>query len=211
VIDHALADAAFKLPAGGTSEPVQGQFSPTIVHVVSIDPAKVKPLAEVKDQIRQEIQNDEARRGLGDVRDAVEDARAGGATLPEIAKKRGLKVETIDNVDAEGLAPDGKAPDVPNLQTIVAAGFRSDVGMDNDPIQLGDTGYVWYEVTKVDPARDRTFAEAKADVLKAWRADETRKRLQAKADEWVKSLDAGKTTLAAIAKAAHSSISAAIG
>jgi peptidyl-prolyl cis-trans isomerase D len=148
---------------------------------------------------------------MNDVHDAIEDARAGGATLAEIGQKRGIAAITLTDVDAAGKTPDGKSPDVANLTEIVRAGYQSDVGTDNDPIQLGDNGYIWYAVTKIDPARDRSFAEAKADVLKAWRGEETRKRLQAKADEWVKALNAGKTTLQQVATEAHASISAAIG
>jgi peptidyl-prolyl cis-trans isomerase D len=211
LIDQALANTAFSTPEGGTSQPVQGQFSPTIVHVVKVEPASVKPLSAVKDQITKEIQADEARQALGDLRDAIEDALAGGATLPEIAKKHGLKAETLDNIDAQGRTPDGKTPDVANLQQIVGAAFKSDVGADNDAIQLGDNGYIWYDVAKIDPAHDRSFADAKADVTKAWRAEEEQKRLDAKADDWVKALNAGKTTLADVAKEAHGTIAAAMG
>ncbi len=38
---------------------------------------------------------------------------------------------------------------------------RSDVGLENAPIQIGDDGYVWYEVTAVTAARDRDLTRSR--------------------------------------------------
>ncbi len=76
--------------------------------------------------------------------------------------------------------------------------MRSDVGVDNDPLQLPDGGYLWYDVTSITPARDRTLDEVKDKVEARWRDDEIAKRLQAKADDMVGKLKAG-TALAQLA------------
>ena len=127
-----------------------------------------------------------ARTEIGDLRDKFEDERAAGSTLAEAAKKLGLKSRTIDAVDRSGRGPDGKPiADLPKTPDVVAAAFASDVGVDNDPLQLPDGGYLWYDVAGITPARDRTLDEVKDQVEARWRDDEIAKRLKAKTDDMV--------------------------
>ena len=56
---------------------------------------------------------------------------------------------------------------------------------------MPDGGYLWYDVTGITPARDRTLAEVKDKVETRWRDDEIAKRLQAKANDMVGKLKAG--------------------
>ena len=81
---------------------------------------------------------------------------------------------------------------------MVAATFASDVGVDNETLQLPGGGYLWYDVTGITPSRERTLDEVKSDVEKRWRDDEIAKRLQAKTDAMLAKLKAG-STLAQIA------------
>src|SRR5208282_5381001 len=62
-----------------------------------------------------------------------------------------------------------------------------------------DGGFVWFGVTKVDPAHDLTFEEAKPEVEKQWRAEEVDKALAGKADDLVKQLNSG-ASVAEVAK-----------
>ena len=81
---------------------------------------------------------------------------------------------------------------------MVAAAFASDVGVDNDALQLPNGGYLWYDVTGITPSRERTLDEVKDQVAARWRDDEIAKRLQAKADDMLGKLKAG-TALAQLA------------
>lgn len=211
ILDSALAKAAFSLPEGGVSQPIKGQFSPMLAHVTKIVPASTKPLSAVKDEVRHEVQLAKARDALTQVHDAIEDDRAGGATLAEIAAKRHLELAKIGDVNAEGRLPDGSKAPGPHLQELLSAAFQTVVDADNDPVRLDDTGYIWYNVTKVDPAHDRTLAQAKNDVIAAWRRDQVRQRLAAKSDEVVKALREGKTTLQQFASEVMSTVQQATG
>jgi peptidyl-prolyl cis-trans isomerase D len=73
--------------------------------------------------------------------------------------------------------------------------YGSDVGVENNAVQI-DAGYAWFDVTKIDPSRERTFEEAKEDILARWRAEEARKALDAKVDEALKQLRDGSLKLA---------------
>ena len=199
VIDPAVADAAFALKAGEVSTPVKGRFGTVLLQVGKIEPGNQKTYEEVAPQIKREIAEGRAKTEIGNLRDKFEDERAAGATLAETAKKLGLKSRTIDAVDRSGRGPDGKPiADLPTTPDAIAAAFGSDVGVDNDPLQLPNGGYLWYDVTGITPARERTLDEVKDQVEARWRDDEIAKRLQAKSDDMVGKLKAG-TTLAQLA------------
>ena len=59
--------------------------------------------------------------------------------------------------------------DLPDKAELLRAAFASDVGLDDAPINTKDGGFVWFDITKVDPAHDLTFDEAKGEVEKQWR------------------------------------------
>ena len=192
IIDPAVADAAFALKSGEVSAPVKGRFGTVLLQVGKIEPGSQKTFEEVAPQIKREIAESRAKTEIGNLRDKFEDERAAGSTLAEAAKKLGLKSRTIDAVDRSGRGPDEKPiADLPKLPDVVAAAFASDVGVDNDPLQLPSGGYLWFDVTGITPARDRALDEVKDKVAARWRDDEIAKRLQAKANDMVGKLKAG--------------------
>ncbi|QFR32471.1 peptidylprolyl isomerase [Ancylobacter sp. TS-1] len=187
MIDKAVADAAFSLPADGTSGVVTGRFGPVIVHVGAITPGSTRPLADVAGDIRTQLQLDAARRAMLTKYDAVEDDRASGAQLAEIAGRAGLTLQSVDT-DLQGRAPDGSTiADLPGRAEVLRGAFASDVGAENDPVTLPQNagqpgGYVWYEVESITPPRERTFEEARAQVLERWKQDKTAEALDAKVE-----------------------------
>ncbi|MDQ4059736.1 MAG: hypothetical protein M3145_01325, partial [Pseudomonadota bacterium] len=72
---------------------------------------------------------------------------------------------------------------------------------ETDPIQTGNgRGYLWYEVAGIEPARDRSFEEAREAVAARWREDEIRNRIKALADKIVEAVKSGKPFDAAVAE-----------
>jgi peptidyl-prolyl cis-trans isomerase D len=199
IIDPKVADAAFALKAGEVSAPVKGQFGTVILTVGKIDPGSLKTYEEVAAQIKREIAENRAKSDLGALRDKFEDERAAGSTLAEAAKKLNLKSRTIYAVDRSGRGLDGKPiADLPKPPDVVASAFATDVGVDNDPLQLQNGGYLWYDVAGITPSRERTLDEVKDQVAAHWRDDEIAKRLKTKTDDMLGKLKAG-TTLAQLA------------
>ncbi len=192
IIDTAVADAAFSLKPGETSAPVKGRFGTVLLQVGKIEPGEEKTFEQVAAQIKREIAESRAKTEAGNLRDKIEDERAAGSTLAEIAKKLGLKSASIEAVDRSGRGLDEKPvaglPQVPNL---ISAVFAGDVGVDADPLQLPGGGFLYYDVTGVTPSRERPLEEVKDQVTARWRDDEIAKRLQAKADDLVGKLKAG--------------------
>lgn len=189
IIDPAVANAAFALKDGEVSAPVQGRFGAVIVTVTKIEPEAGKSLADVTPEIRKEIATARAKADVRSLHEKIEDERAGGASLPQVADKLKLPVTTYD-VDRSGRDPNGKVVNFPHAGQVIPAAFNSDVGVDNDPIEA-DGGYVWYNVAGITPSRDRTLDEVKDQVEARWRDDEVAARLKAKAAELLDKLKAG--------------------
>ena len=190
--DPAVADAAFALKSGEVSAPVKGKFGVALVRVNKIEPAVVRPFADVAPEIKAEIARERAKKSVQVLHDKIEDQRASGKSLAEAAKAVGLEARTVDAIDERGLAPNGApVPDLVAPADLVRAVFASDIGVDNETISTKDNGYVWFEVQKVDPSRQLAFDEVKDRVAAAWNADANDKRLAEKAADLVKKLKDG--------------------
>lgn len=208
IFDHAIGDAAFALPAGGVSDVVKGQFGFLLLRVLSITPSSVKPYDEVAASVKLEIAAKRAANDVQALHDKIEDARVSGKSVADAAKSLGLEARSIAAIDQSGLDPKGAAVDLPEKTQLLRAVFASDIGVDDAALNTKDGGYIWFDVTKVDPARDRPFDEVKDKVEQEWRAEETGKALSAKAADLVKQIDAG-ATIASVAKAAGAEVKSA--
>jgi peptidyl-prolyl cis-trans isomerase D len=202
IFDKATADAAFALPEGGVSDVVKGQFGPVIVHVAKISPSSLKPFEDVAADLRKEVATDRAADEALSIHDKIEDARTAGKTLSEAAKAAGLEVHAIPAVDSQGLDKNGggAVADLVDKDALLRAVFASDIGVDDPPVSTRDRGFIWFEVTKIEPAHDRSLDEVKDQVAKQWRDDEVAKALTAKAGDMAQKLDGG-ATLASLAEA----------
>ena len=194
LIDPAVAEAAFSIKPSEVSQPVAGRFGTVLLTVGKVEAGEQKSYEEVASQIKQEIATAQARSKLGDLRDKIEDEKASGATLAETAKKLGLTATVYEAVDRSGRGPDGNPiAGLPKAPDVVASAFASDVGVDNEALQLPTGGYLYFDVTGIVPSRERTLEEVKDKVAAAWRDDEIAKRLAAKATEMLIKLKSGST------------------
>ncbi len=181
--DKKLAETAFSLKMNTPSGLVEGTFGPVIVRVTEIEPKVVTPFDEVKGKIRTSIALQNASELLNQVQEEIEDARAGGATLAEVADKQKLKLRIVESIDRASRGPNGTIiTDLPESAKVLDEAFKTEIGLEANLIDFGTTGYVWIDVLKITPARDRKLEEIKDRVSKDWRADEEGKLVQTKAD-----------------------------
>ncbi|MDJ0929663.1 peptidylprolyl isomerase [Breoghania sp.] len=192
LVDPKVADAAFSLGENAVSDVIDGQFGLRIVKVTEIKPAANKPLEEVKDVLKKEIATRKAEDEVLSMHDEIEDARAGGATLAEIAKRFSLKLETIDAIARDGTAPNGDKvtlPDAPN--NLLSEAFSSEIDDEAPPVQVGGRGYLWYDVADIMPSHERKLEEVREKIASDWKDAQVQQRLAARADEMAKKLRAG--------------------
>jgi peptidyl-prolyl cis-trans isomerase D len=210
IIDPAIADAAFALPSGEVSQPVQGRFGVALVKIGKIEPGVMPSYESVAVQVKKEIATERARSKVAELHNKMEDERGGGASVIEASQKLGLTAVTIEAVDRSGRTPNGQpVANIPRGLDVVSQAFTSSVGVDNDPIQFGG-GYVWYDVLGVTPSRERNLDEVRAQVETKWREDQISTKLRAKATEMAGKLEQGGT-LAAEATSIASKVETATG
>ncbi|MGO4571712.1 SurA N-terminal domain-containing protein [Microvirga sp. 2TAF3] len=192
MLDPAVADAAFSIAEGTTSGPVAGRFGPVLVRVTKIEPESVRPFEDVAGDIRKEIALANAKTQIEQIHDAIEDLRASARPLADIAKDKGLTLVQIPAIDNKGLDKSGNAVALTDRDAVVKAAFASDIGVDNEPLRTSDGGYVWYDVTGIEPSREKSLDEVRDQVANLWREDEIAKRLADKARGLTERLDKGE-------------------
>jgi peptidyl-prolyl cis-trans isomerase D len=201
IIDPTVANAAFELAEGAVSAPVTGRFGTVILRVQKIEPGSTKTFADVEADLRRDIALDRAKAEVNRIRDKVDEEFGGGARLEEIAKKLSMPLRTIEAVDRSGRTPAGElVADLPSGVDVVNNAFNTEIGNENDPLQLPGGGFLWYDVADITPSRERKLDEVRDRVEARFRDDEIIKRLNAKTTEIVDKLKGG-AALAEVAAA----------
>lgn len=192
--DAKIAEAAFNMAAGAVSDVIDGAFGPVLIRVAAITTASVQPYDAVKEQIRKDIALSEANAVLLESHDAYEDARGGGDPMAAAAEKAKLKMVIVDAVDVSGLKPDGSQIEaLPGGPELLPAVFAAERGVENAPLNLESSGFLWYELTAITPERERPVAEVKAKLTADWKSAKGAELLAAKAADIAKQAKDGKS------------------
>jgi peptidyl-prolyl cis-trans isomerase D len=199
ITDAATRDAVFSLAQGAVSAPIKDPFGFVLIRLVSIEPGVAPPFDQVRAQVEADsrndrIQNDPAlKRQVDDLLRKIEDQRIAGKSLAETATATGLQVLTIESLDRQGNGPDGARIALPGGTETLNAIFASDIGLDNEALHLRDGTHVWFEVSKVDPARDKAFEEVQNELRMRYLADRKSKAMGEFALTLLKRLEGGET------------------
>ncbi|MES2906056.1 MAG: SurA N-terminal domain-containing protein [Pseudomonadota bacterium] len=197
IIDTQVGDTAFTLPLNTYSNVIESQFGPVILRAIKIEPAKIKSFDDVKAAIKQELALQRGKDTMLEMHDKVEDERASGASLGEIAGKLKLTIETTPPVDRQGKDASGKKVESVNSAVLEEA-FQTETGVDNEPVQLPNQTWIWYEVVKINPEKERQLSEIADKVLAQWMDDQQRGVLTQKSKDILAQIEKGKK-LAAVA------------
>lgn len=171
-LDPAYAKAALALNPGQTSDLVRSQFGYHIIQTENKQIEGVKPLAEVKDQIRTALQTQKQGAALQNYANqlASEAAKNG---LDKTAAAHGLHVTTTDFI-----SPSDVVPSLPDSTQLVKAAFAAPKGGAPTAAPTGE-GFAIFQVTDIQPAHAPTFDAYKANILNDYRAQQTPQLLNA--------------------------------
>lgn len=193
--DPALAEAAFAVTTdGGTTGVVDGALGPVILRVTNIKEGRTRSLDEVKEEIRTALAEAAAIADITAVHDQFEDLRAGGSTLKEAADQLKLQTVSVNEIDRRGL--DNRETEVaglPERDKLLDEVFRTDIGVEALPVNLGSNGFIWFEVTDIKAERDRELSEVREKAVADWTAEQQRVALGAKAESLRKRIADGGT------------------
>ena len=173
----ALGQAVFAAAPDAVAGPVHEELGGYgAFHVVDAKPAS-GDFASVHDQLRSELAAARATSLLPDRVDQLQDAIAGGG-LDKIPADLGAEAAE-GTLDASGMTQAGDPAPLPASgalrDALVARAFSQGKGTAAQLVQAPqNAGWYAVEVEDVTPSRHKSFAEARADVLRAWTADAQR-------------------------------------
>ncbi|MBX3487800.1 MAG: SurA N-terminal domain-containing protein [Parvibaculum sp.] len=163
-----VAAAAFATAKGAFSEPVRGPLGWVVVQVRDIEPETRVEFETVKDELRAALELELARDQVYDIQNAIEDARAGGASLEDVARTNNLTVRQIASVTANGKTRNGDDVELPDLPNLLRNVYETEIG-DAAPPQHTDDGYYWVQVDAIDPPHLKPLEEVRDEVVTLWR------------------------------------------
>src|SRR5690606_10526065 len=135
----------------------------------------------------------EARNEINTVLDEIEELRAAFVPISEIADRYDLDIYEAD-VTASGeelsVLPNLSAEDRPRVSQAI---FRAEEGKLVPAIPLAANAHIWFDLLEVNPARDQTLDEVRAEVTAALTAERTNAALETLSDELVERLKNGAT------------------
>lgn len=192
VADRKLAEAAFALQEGQVSEPIQGRLSTVLLRVTKVVPGSQKTLEEAREEVVTRLQRERGREEALNIYDKVEDGRAGGESFEDIANGLGLTLLSFEDVDRSGNLPDGKTiGDLPAKEEVLRTVFDTDVGLEADPVQTPEEGFVWVDVREVTPSAVKPFDQVREEVAAAWKQRKLREAMLERARELKQRGEAG--------------------
>ncbi|MBC8049798.1 MAG: SurA N-terminal domain-containing protein [Chitinophagales bacterium] len=196
--DKKVADAAFALNKSEISQPVEGDLSFVVARVTDIVPGFSKSYDDVKTELREAIALDRAGAEVTKLVNSIEDRRAGGAKLAEIAKDLGMTIQDVTS-SVDGRTPGGETAEVPaGAKNLLREVFATEVGAEGPALEVDGGGTAWYDVVEIIPQRLKTLDEVKDEAARQWRSAELQSRLATKAREVIKTAALG-SDIAALA------------
>ena len=174
--DPKLAKAIFDVKEGEYTAPVEGTFAITIAKVTKVQAAVNKTLKDLRPDIEGYLREVYARKEIRKLFDQIEDLRASGMSIADVAKEMKGKAIIIDAISARNQGKDGKAvKDVPASKNLVKSIYASAIGDDTVSVRHADGGFIWFDVLEIIPTRIKPLEEVKKEVTAAWLTKENNK------------------------------------
>ncbi len=168
ILDEHVDEVAFAMEEKGISEIIEGRFGPVIIEVGDILPESRQPFEDIKEEYKETLAGERASELVDELYEKVEDARAAGDSFEEIADLFDLTVRTTVPVSKDGNDVDGEYVNIPEQYTVLREAFKSDINIENDPVPVRDTGYIWYTVLDIIPEIEPELDDVYEDVVEAW-------------------------------------------
>ncbi len=184
-----LAKPVFALQVNQVSQPVKSSLGWHIVQLKKITPAGTPEFKDVKDEMRKDMQRDQAIESVTKLVNQLDDQLAGGQSLDDIADGMKMRMIKIPAIDATGKTPDGKDPsELPAKDDVLKTSFGQNAG-DTSPVLDDKNGnYFVVRTDEVTPSAPKPFEQVKDQVVAAWKTEQQAKAAKEAADKIAQAL-----------------------
>lgn len=190
--------------SGDVIGPVQSPLGWYVVKIKKISPEHVKPFADAKTEIVEELKNARLIDEQYAMANMVDDLMASGMPLEEVAQEVDLEIQTLTPINSYGQGPDGK--DAlnsygENNATILQSAFELYEGETSPVFETSDGKFMAVHVESVKPRSYKDFDAVKDQLEKRWVADQRRVGTRIIATQFLTEINADGKSLAETAKA----------
>ncbi len=174
-----FADSAFSLNKGEISDLVRTRFGVHIIKVEDIKEESVKPLAAVKETVRQSVKEERSREIALQRADSFIDLSRALDDLQKAAAEAGLEVKESGLFAAEEPVPQlGRHPEINDIIFALRAKEISPA------FSIGDDQLV-AQLVEIQDSRLEEFAEAQERIKEDWITEQSEVLARQQAQEWL--------------------------
>ena len=163
-ISESVSETAFNASLNQLSGPTESPFGPSLIYVNEIISEKEIKIEEIKDQIIIDIQKDKAKDKVYSLYGEIEDLRAEGKTLEEIAEEKSLSIESFKNINDVGQRIDGSIIKNPSLEELINLIFLNDVDEDLEPYEDNEGNLNFFRIDNINYSQQIPLNEAMENI-----------------------------------------------
>jgi len=163
-ISESVSETAFNASLNQLSGPTESPFGPSLIYVNEIISEKEIKIEEIKDQIIIDIQKDKAKDKVYSLYGEIEDLRAEGKTLEEIAEEKSLSIESFKNINDVGQRIDGSIIKNPSLEELINLIFLNDVDEDLEPYEDSEGNLNFFRINNINYSQQIPLNEAMENI-----------------------------------------------
>ena len=160
-LNEEISEVVFDIEKNKLFGPIQGPFGPTLIYVSEIYPSFKKDFSEVRSQIEQNYKLEKSQDKVYELYNIIEDQRAEGLTLEEIAETNNIKISSYSSINILGYNFNNFDLSEDLKSTIIENVFQSDLDYGMDPIEDSDGNIVFLRIDNIEKEKQREFESVK--------------------------------------------------
>lgn len=171
-LSEAADEAIFALDAPGIAGPVDGLFGALLLNVTAVEAGGLSPFELVRAGILEGMARVRAQERALELANKIDDVRAGGADMGQLAMEAGRELQTFTGMGPSGLTNGGDQPLLAADPTFVAEVFEADIEEERDILELQNGSFALVMVNEIAASHLPDLATIRERVIAAWQHEQ---------------------------------------